>query len=115
MLNPLDPDGPPLNLMVTASGSRALQLSWDPPEEDKQNGEITGYQVEWSIATSSNVEIVSGGITSFTVENLTPFTTYNCSVSSSNVAGNGPKAYMTGTTAEEGKQSISFYILNANM
>ena len=112
MLNPLAPNGPPLNLMVTASGFRALQLSWDPPEEDKQNGEITGYQVECNGTKSSNV---SGGITSFTVEKLTPFTTYNCSVSSSNKAGNGPKAYITGTTAEEGKQSVSFYILNANM
>ena len=95
--------------MVTASGSRALQLSWDPPEEDKQNGEITGYQVECNGTMSSTV---SGSIT---IENLTTFTSYDCSVSASNVAGNGPKAYITGTTAEEGKQSISFYILNANM
>ena len=101
--------------MVTASGSRALQLSWDPPEEDKQNGEITGYQVEWSSAASSNVETVSGGITYITIENLTPFTSYECSVSASNVAGNGPKAYITGTTAEEGKQSSLFNILNANL
>ena len=89
--------------MVAASGSRALQLSWDPPEEDKWNGEITGYQVEWSSAASSNVETVLGGTTSITIENLTPFTSYECSLSASNVAGNGPKAYITGTTAEEGK------------
>ena len=101
--------------MVTASGSRVLQLSWDSPEEDKNNGEITGYQVECNSVVSSKVEALSGGITSITVENLIPFTFYDCSVSASNVAGNGPKAYITGTTAEEGKQSISFYILNANL
>ena len=98
--------------MVTASGFRALQLSWDPPEEDKQNGEITGYHVECNGTMSPTV---SGGIASITVENLTPFKSYECSVSALNVAGNGPKASITGTTAEEGKQSISFYILNANM
>ena len=98
--------------MVTASGFRALQLSWDPPEEDKRNGKITGYQVECNGAMSPTV---SGGITSTRVENLTTFTSYDCSVSASNVAGDGPKAYITGTTAEEGKQSISFHLLNANM
>ena len=98
--------------MATASGSRALQLSWDPPEEDKRNGEITGYQVECNGTMSPTV---SGGITSITVENLNPFMSYECSVSASNVVGNGPKAYIAGTTAEEGKQNVSFYMLNANM
>ena len=112
LLNPLDPNGPPLNLMVTASGSRALQLSWEPPEEDKRNGVIIGYQVECNGTMSLTA---SGSITSITVENLNPFTSYECSVSASNVAGNGPKAYITGTTAEEGKQNVSFYMLNANM
>ena len=98
--------------MVTASGFRALQLSWEPPEEDKQNGEITGYQVECNGTMSPTV---SGDITSTRVENLTPFASYECSLSASNVAGNGPIASITGTTAEEGKQSVSFYILNANL
>ena len=97
--------------MVTASGSRALQLSWDPPEEDKRNGEITGYQVECNGIMPLN-DITGNTIT---VENLTPITSYDCSVSASNVAGNGPNASITGTTAEEGKQSVSFYILNANL
>ena len=100
--------------MVTASGSRALQLSWDPPEEAKRNGEITGYQVECNSTLSSNVENISGGITSTRIEDLTPFTSYNCSVSASNVAGNGPKAYITGTTAEEGKQKYLILYTQCN-
>ena len=97
--------------MATASGFRALQLSWDPPEEDKRNGEITGYQVECNGTMSPTV---SGSITSITVENLTPFTSYDCSVSASNVAGNGPKAYITGTTAEEGKQAYLMLYTQCN-
>ena len=103
MLNPLAPEGPPLNLMVIASGSRALQLSWECPEEDKQNGEITGYIVECNSRNSSTVLDTRGNITSVTVENLAPFTMYICSVSASNIAGSGPKANITGTTAGEGE------------
>ena len=88
--------------MVTASGSRALQLSWDPPEEDKRNGEITGYQVE---CNGTMPIAVPANTTSITVEHLTPSTMYTCSVSASNVAGNGPKAYVTATT-EKGKQKF---------
>ena len=41
----LAPDGPPLNVKVTAESSSSLSVTWEPPEKDKRNGEIISYTV----------------------------------------------------------------------
>ena len=40
------PEGPPLNVKVTAESSSSLSVTWDlPPEKDKRNGKIVSYTV----------------------------------------------------------------------
>ncbi|XP_028402632.1 uncharacterized protein LOC114525467 [Dendronephthya gigantea] len=39
------PEGPPLNVKVTAESSSSLSVTWDPPEEEKRNGVIVNYIV----------------------------------------------------------------------
>ncbi|XP_028402634.1 uncharacterized protein LOC114525469 [Dendronephthya gigantea] len=39
------PEGPPLNVTVTAESSSSLSVTWDPPEEEKRNGVIVNYIV----------------------------------------------------------------------
>ncbi|XP_028402627.1 uncharacterized protein LOC114525465 [Dendronephthya gigantea] len=39
------PEGPPLNVKVTAESSSSLSVTWDPPEEEKRNGDIVNYTV----------------------------------------------------------------------
>ncbi|XP_028402403.1 uncharacterized protein LOC114525343 [Dendronephthya gigantea] len=39
------PEGPPLNVKVTAENSSSLSVTWDPPEEEKRNGVIVNYTV----------------------------------------------------------------------
>ena len=41
----LAPEGPPQNVKVTAESPSALSVTWEPPEEDKRNGEIVNYTV----------------------------------------------------------------------
>ena len=41
----LAPEGPPLNVTITAESSSSLSVTWEPPEEDKRNGEIVNYTV----------------------------------------------------------------------
>ena len=41
----LAPDGPPLNVSVTAESSSSLSVTWQPPEEKKRNGVIVNYTV----------------------------------------------------------------------
>ena len=41
----LAPEGPPLNVSITAESSSSLSVTWKPPEEDKRNGKIVNYIV----------------------------------------------------------------------
>jgi hypothetical protein len=41
----LAPEGPPLNVTVTAESSSSLSVTWEPPEKDKKNGIIVSYTV----------------------------------------------------------------------
>ena len=41
----LAPEGPPLNVTVTAESSSSLSVTWEPPEKDKRNGIIDSYTV----------------------------------------------------------------------
>ena len=39
----LAPEGPPLNVTVTAESSSSLSVTWEPPEKNKRNGIIDNY------------------------------------------------------------------------
>lgn len=41
----LVPTAPPLNVMVQSSTATQLDVTWDPPPLDAQNGDIQGYKV----------------------------------------------------------------------
>ena len=40
------PSGVPLNVTVEVESSTRILISWQPPEELKQNGNITSYKVQ---------------------------------------------------------------------
>ena len=41
----LAPEGPPLNVTVTAESSSSLSVTWEPPKKVKRNGIIASYTV----------------------------------------------------------------------
>lgn len=41
----LVPTSPPLNVMIQSSTATQLDVTWDPPPLDAQNGDIQGYKV----------------------------------------------------------------------
>ena len=41
----LAPEGPPLNVKVTAESSSSISVTWEPPKKDKRNGMIVNYTV----------------------------------------------------------------------
>ena len=41
----LAPEGPPLNVQVSAESSSSLSVTWEEPEKDKRNGIIVNYTV----------------------------------------------------------------------
>ena len=92
------PSGPPLNLTALVT-QRTMSQVWSPPHVDDQNGIITSYTVNCSLA---NV-IIHHSTTSetrLTVTGLEPFTNYTCSVSAATIVGSGPAVVKNVVTAK---------------
>uniref|UniRef100_H3CYJ4 Sidekick cell adhesion molecule 2 n=1 Tax=Tetraodon nigroviridis TaxID=99883 RepID=H3CYJ4_TETNG len=95
----LVPTSPPLNVMVQSSTATQLDVTWDPPPLDAQNGDIQGYKVYfWEYQLRNETERLR---TLFLPElgvklkNLTGYTTYMISVAAFNAAGDGPRSLPT--------------------
>lgn len=129
----LVPTSPPLNVMVQSSTATQLDVMWDPPPLDAQNGDIQGYKVSiitpfpqfhWKTLTAALFYLVSQVYfweyqlrneterlrTLFLPElgvklkNLTGYTTYMISVAAFNAAGDGPRSLPTrGRTQQAGE------------
>ena len=62
------------NLLSTSISSNSITLSWDELSCVDHNGEITGYRIEYGVATFDTMEAVTGS--SFTANGLRPFSNY---------------------------------------
>ncbi|XP_011602329.2 protein sidekick-2 isoform X2 [Takifugu rubripes] len=107
------PTSPPLNVMVQSSTATQLDVMWDPPPLDAQNGDIQGYKVYfWEYQLRNETERLR---TLFLPElgvklkNLTGYTTYMISVAAFNAAGDGPRSLPTrGRTQQAAPSAPSF-------
>ena len=85
--------GAPQSLVVQPSATGQLTASWQAPASDG-GAEITGYTVQWKVATSSwdTAEDVSSAATtetSFTITSLSLGTEYSVRVITANSVGDG--------------------------
>lgn len=69
-------------------GNTHLRFSWLPPEEDKRNGNITGYKLQCSPSLGS--ELITTMETTVVATGVLLHTDYICSVWASTRAGEGP-------------------------
>ena len=87
------PSAPPSSVTVTSVTSSTISVQWGSVPCIHQNGDITGYSVQYEVMGSGNthIEIVSGdssgGMT--TISGLTPSTNYSIEVAAVNSAGTG--------------------------
>ena len=99
------PSGAPTNLTVVAFNSSAVQVSWDPPLPETQNGPINGYVLQITgINTEEELEIQSyEGPNDVTVPNLHPFYAYTYTIAAIGI-GIGPySTVLVFQMPEEGK------------
>ncbi len=84
--------------------SRSFLLSWSPPEGEKINGILRNYHLSVSQHKSSVIEDVKvpSSVLWYGLKELTPFTTYDCSLSGI-TTDVGPAAIIVIKTAEDGK------------
>ena len=91
-VNLSEPSTPPPNVTVTDVTSSNITVQWGSVPCIHQNGDITGYSVQYEVMGSGNTQTmpVSGASTTqTTISNLTPSTTYSIGVAALNSAGTG--------------------------
>ena len=107
------PSAPPSNFSVIALGHTYVQLFWDPPPSEFQNGAITSYTLNCQSSipvpaptfndTYQNESFTARGGVMTNITVLFPGITYMCSVLATNGAGDSPPAVINVTTIEQRK------------
>ena len=84
-----------------------MTFSWSSPAPTLRNGVITGYSLscvpEVGGRNSISMQYTTGALT---LRGFIPATSYNCSISASNIWGNGPMAYRMVSTLNDCKHAL---------
>uniref|UniRef100_A0A8C9TI08 Sidekick cell adhesion molecule 2 n=1 Tax=Scleropages formosus TaxID=113540 RepID=A0A8C9TI08_SCLFO len=107
------PTAPPQNVAIQSATATQLDVTWDPPPLETQNGDIQGYKIYyWEFQRRNETErlrtlfLPEGGVK---LKNLTGYTTYMISVAAFNAAGDGPRSPPTrGRTQQAAPSAPSF-------
>ncbi|KAM4631625.1 protein sidekick-1 [Discoglossus pictus] len=107
------PGLPPKNIQVISLTASQMEVTWDPPPAESQNGIIQGYKIYvWetnNLNQSEKEKVLFLPETTFKLKNLTSYTRYSVSVSAFNAAGDGPKSDpVQGTTQQAAPSTPGF-------
>ncbi|KAM6297613.1 protein sidekick-2 [Aegotheles albertisi] len=90
------PTGAPQNVAVQAATATQLDVTWEPPPPESQNGDIQGYKIHFWEAQRQNgsarVRTLFLPERGVKLKNLTGYTSYWVSVAAFNAAGDGPRS-----------------------
>ncbi|KAM9044333.1 protein sidekick-2 isoform 5-T5 [Megaptera novaeangliae] len=90
------PTAVPRNVAVHGATATQLDVTWDPPPLESQNGDIQGYKIYFWEAQRRNlterVKTLFLAENSVKLKNLTGYTAYMVSVAAFNAAGDGPRS-----------------------
>ncbi|XP_043941066.1 protein sidekick-2 [Protopterus annectens] len=88
------PTASPQNVAIQASTATQLDITWEPPPQEAQNGDIQGYKIYyWEFQRQNETKrlktlfLPENGVK---LKNLTGYTTYFITVTAFNAAGDGP-------------------------
>uniref|UniRef100_A0AAY4BPU2 Sidekick cell adhesion molecule 2b n=1 Tax=Denticeps clupeoides TaxID=299321 RepID=A0AAY4BPU2_9TELE len=108
------PTAPPQNVAIQSSTATQLDVTWDPPPLENQNGDIQGYKIYyWEFQRKNETErlrtlfLPEGGVK---LKNLTGYTTYMISVAPFNAAGDGPRSPPTRGRTQQAAPSVPSFI-----
>ncbi|XP_066936907.1 receptor-type tyrosine-protein phosphatase S-like isoform X3 [Clytia hemisphaerica] len=94
---PQVPSASPENLTAIVRSSTQIDLSWDEPPFESQNGQIISYNIQ-VIRDNQTEKSLNTTEQFYDVTNLRKFTNYTFLVSASNEIGEGPSAMATKQT-----------------
>ncbi|KFV20620.1 Protein sidekick-1, partial [Tauraco erythrolophus] len=114
----------PQNIQVNSLSASQLELTWDPPPADSQNGNIQGYKAillflliyYWESDVQNDTEKVKVLFlpeTTVRLKNLTSHTRYMVCISAFNAAGDGPRSSPSqGRTHQAAPSAPSFLVFS---
>lgn len=108
MYTHIAPSFAPIGLSVISQLSSSLTLAWMAPPLERQNGLITGYSINVTNSDTGASMLLSSSGNSITVAELSPYTSYLCSVAAQTIVGLGPyTSSISVTTGEDGKNKLA--------
>ena len=93
------PSAGPSSVSVVGVTSSTITVMWGSVPCIHQNGDITGYSVQYGVMGSGNKETVETSETEITLSSLTPETEYQISVAAVNTEGIGVSTNTSATTS----------------
>lgn len=91
MFHSTAPESPPQLVQFFEIGVRSVNIRWDPPRNEDQNGIITYYQLVLSEKQLNLSDVVVNTTdTLYTFTNLEEYNLYYCEVAAATAAGLGP-------------------------
>jgi hypothetical protein len=82
--------------------SRNAEISWQDPNNTGE-GNLTGFSIQVMTGDDEILNITTYKINKYSINNLTPHTSYNIVVAAGNKHGFGEEVQTTLTTTEEGR------------
>jgi hypothetical protein len=92
----------PINLTVTNITSRSAEISWQDPK-DHERFDVARLWIKLKKENSLILNITTGKVNKYEINNLTPYTTYEISVAAGNDYGFGEESNTSFLTSEEGE------------
>lgn len=89
------PGAPPRDIQGRAVDSRSIQVSWRPPEQTLQHGDITQYHIKYMANEDLDMDqartvSVPAATNNYTLDDLHKWTLYSIWMFASTVVGDGP-------------------------
>ena len=85
-----EPTAPPRQVSIDSTSSHSFTMTWAPPPEGQQNGEIVSYAVEYREEGSNSTVVNTTRGMRYTAEDLTTDRVYQFRVAATTVNGTGP-------------------------
>lgn len=105
-----EPSGAPLDFQSVDAGTDFIIMQWKPPLKQNQNGELTGYSIQYRVAgyggtNSFTVRKLDSLVTEYRMDGLPLFTKFEVQVSARNKVGRGPWTYSIFIETLQGRPS----------
>lgn len=101
------PSGSPINTQARTINSTTIELRWELPPPEEQNGIVTSFQINITVTETKAIYLINSTANAINITELHPHYGYSLSVAAVTAGGVGPYSQLvSAVTHEDGKNSI---------